>query len=56
MPPTLLSRARRGREAKALPLPTSPRMPCGSGLGFSSCFFLMEFSEIIKRSIELIFY
>ena len=31
--------ARRGQEAKALPLPTSTRMPCSHGLGFSSCFF-----------------
>ena len=38
LPPTLLSWTRTGREAKALPLPTSPRMPCSSGSGFSSCF------------------
>ena len=49
MPPFLLSWAGRGLEAKALLLPTSLRMPCGSGSGFSACFlfFLTEFSGII---------
>ena len=56
MPPTLLSWAGTVREAKALPLTTSPGTACSSRSGLSSCFFLMEFSEIIGCSIKRIFY
>ena len=56
MPPTLLSLAWKGREAKALPLPTSPKMACCSRSRFSEIISILSnvFSiDIDHVSIEI---